>query len=638
MKRNSVALLLHPFKNALMSRKILRESIELFTQNLLNLASEFPHVPFNVVIPGYVLESINTFQLSQLRDLQKRGRIEWVFPGYTEPFFSISPFSLTSENISYGQKIFSELTGTNPSGFMPAYSNWEPYCIELLRRVGLQYVVVSGNLLLPESRLNCGYWITEHSGTSIPLIPTNIVHHFNAPADILDWLEKIFSNDNADFSDKFTAVQYLIPLRSQSESDPYRWLKYAAGEIDRHVLNYQPIRFSDLISNIAPRGLQYVPSSLSIDFRGEAGRHFLNDLHSYDRVGLLQRKLMDVHEQITLLKDPKIAFQLKRELFFLQDINRYLPGKESGFENYADRLWMYSKLIDIEKILYEISGSKGGQIRITDFLKNGGKSVILSNKNLKIYLDYKNGGQIFEVNYPERSLNLCAAYNPTHNPMPDIILPGRTKTWFADRILAEETTGWNYSGGTKDFGNFLSGQFEYKVSTSSSNVKALLVKQGSILRGDKPCPLSMEKVFGIEKDGSSFSFVYQLSNPSLMEYTFRFATEITLSLPGGPSGNVRAVNGKQVYEKVGHEFFQMESVTSWYLEDLQTAVRIQFETQKPIDVWFIPSSNDKLKEPIQGIAIVLNSQVKLESTSQWKLIGKCRLRRLRKKGGLTDAI
>jgi hypothetical protein len=638
MKRNSLALLLHPFKNALMPRKILRESIELFTNNLFSLASDFPHVPFNIVLPGYVLECINTFQLSQLRDLQKRGRIEWLFPGYTEPFFSISPFSLTSDNISHGQKIFTELTGTSPSGFMPAYSNWEPNFIELLCRIGIQYVVVSGNLLLPDCRLNCGYWITEHTGTSIPLIPTNIVHHYTAPADILDWLEKIYSNDKTDSSDKFTAIQYLIPLRAQGESDPYRWLKYAAGEIDRHILNYQPIRFSELMSIISPRGLQYIPPSLSIDFRGEAGRHFLNDLHSNDRIGLLQRKLIDVHEQINLLKDPKISAQLRRELFFLQDINHFLPGKESGFENYADRLWMYSKLIDIEKVLYEASDSKGGQIRITDFLKNGGKCVILSNKYLKIYLDYKNGGQIFEVNYIERSLNLCASYNPVPNVTPDIILPGKTKTWFVDRILAEETTGWNYSGGAKDFGNFLSGQFEYKVSTSSSNVKALLIKQGSILRGDKPCPLSMEKVFGIDKSGSGFSFVYQLSNPSLMVYTFRFATELTLSLPGGPSGNVRAVSGKQVYEKAGHEFFQMESVTSWYIEDIQTAVRIQFDMQKPIDVWFIPSSTDKLKEPVQGITIVLSAPVKLESTSQWKLIGKCRFRRLRKKGGSADAI
>lgn len=641
MKRNPLALLLHPYKNRLMPRTVLKESIDRFIRNLLALVSDFPHLRFNLVLPAYILECINPILLSQLRDIYKKGHFEWLLTGYTEPFLSLSPPQLTNDNIRYGLQIYSELVGETPSGYMPPFSNFEPSLIELIKANGLNYLVVSNDLLPVSLKSLCGYWMAEHSGSSIALIATEVIRHTTAPVDFKNWLEKIYSSDKNDSSsEKIATLQYQFPLKEEGESDPFRWLRYAASEIDKHILNYQPITFSELLSSSQPLGLQYIPASLLMGTRNQVDLHFLNYLHSFDQIGIMQRKLMDIHNQVLSIKDSKISFPLKHKLFFIQDINRFLPGKDCGFENTSDRLWTFSNMIDLEKEISEKNNSSGGQIRIMDFLRNGNKSIILSNKGVKLYIDYSCGGTIFEFDYHDRKLNLCAAYNPLQHQRPDILVAGKSRSWFLDRILSMDSTGADFiSGEATDLGNFLRAQYSYKVSKNTTGIKTVLVKQGSILRGEKPCPLSIEKVFGLEQNTAALSFVYQLANPSLTTYNFKFTTELNFSLPGLSSGEALLVHGGNNYEKLGLDYVHLESVTRWYLEDRRCGIRILFQTQKPVDLWCLPSQKaDQTIDPSNGVTIILSSAVALDQCSQWKLIGKISCKRMRKRTGDIDAL
>ena len=75
--------------------------------------------------------------------------------------------------------------------------------------------------------------------------------------------------------------------------------------------------------------------------REKADLHFFNYVYSFDQVGILQRKLMEVNDQLQSIDDPK-GIPPETTVVFCPDINRMLPGKESGFENLNDRLWSYS--------------------------------------------------------------------------------------------------------------------------------------------------------------------------------------------------------------------------------------------------------------------------------------------------------
>ncbi len=642
MKQNAVALLLQPYKNRLMEPDELKKSVNGFAEHLLALAALHPNFHFNVVLPGYLLECINPLLLSSLREMSKRGCLEWLLTGYTEPFFAFSPVALTECNIKYGMQIFTELTGAAPAGFLPSFSSWDPGYIASLSALGLNYSVLSCAALPPETQNSCGYWFSEQGGNTLALFPSRLLNRYTAPADLIEWLHELIKLDGrSESAEKIVTVHYLLPLQPEKGDDAFRWLQSAVAELDKHLLHFRAVLLQEARSLQKPIGIQHLPPCLPLFTDGEAEPHyFLNRLRSFDQVGILQRKMMDCAERISSVKERKLAEKLRRNLFFLQDINRYLPRTSSGFPILSDRLWTYGKLIDIESELQELDQASSGRIRITDFLRNGNKCLIMSNAALAAYCDYKNGGHIYELDYLDRRINLCAAFNPVPHTPPDVVSPSASFSAFIDRIYEESTTPDAIAGGRGvDVGTFAEEAYEYKIKRSQSGVKAALKGQGGFQFGGKTVPLSIEKVFGLEKDDPIFSYVYQLSNHSLASYSFTFAVELHLSLPGVMDRHVRLLNGKTAHQGLGWGPIILEKTTRWSISDFVAGVRLQFVVQKPVDVYCLPLRGREGEfDPSCGFKLVLASTIALEQSSTWTLVGSINCAKLRKRGKESDAV
>jgi hypothetical protein len=643
MKRHLIALVIQPYKNRLLKQGELREMVDRFSDQLLTMASEYPNFHFNVVLPGYILELINPLLLSRLRELQKRNALEWLLTGYSEPSLSFSPGWLAAANIRLGMDIFTELTGSPPAGFLPPFANWEPSYCTVVRPLGLSYAVLSHTVWPQKAGCVCGYWYTEHGGDGVALFPSHVLHHYSAPADLIDWLEKIIARDESGINEeRLITIQYLLSLQAESGIDAYRKLKYIVAELDKHILRFQPLLMQEARSQRPPVGLQHLPPSLPLtNFADEQEPHFFsNFLHSFDQVGILQRKMMEISDRIDALKDLRQAAALKRRLFLLQDLNRFLPARASGFTMLPDRMWSFAGLIDLEKQCRDPEEGKSGRIHITDFLRNGNKSIIMSNRALKAHCDYRNGGRIYELDYLDRNLNLFAAYNPVPHDPPDIVSPRTSYTAFIDRIYAEGTTTDSIIAGTAaDAGDFSTGSFEYSIKKTSSGIKMALDRQGSFVLGEKTVPLNIDKVFGMEKNGASLSFVYQAFNHSLTSYSFVFTTELPISLPGVTDHALRLVHGRTVHATIGWEPIIIEKAVKWSISDHATGVRIQIVTQKPVDVCCLPIKGaDGQIDPSCGIRLIFASPVTLEASSSWNLIGTIGFRKIRERRKMDDAL
>ena len=135
-----------------------------------------------------------------------------------------------------------------------------------------------------------------------------------------------------------------------------------------------------------------------------------------------------------------------------------------------------------------------------------------------------------------------------------------------------------------------------------------------------------------------FSFVYQLTNPSLMPYRFKFTTELNLSFPSCASSDLKMVHGSTTYDKPGWEYSQIEGATKWSIEDSIGGLRVHFQTQKPVDIWCIPPSQPTQQQAgvSHGLTLMLSSEIELEPSSQWKIIGKISFRKHKKKGTIND--
>jgi hypothetical protein len=639
MKRQTLALIIQPFKNRLLQPSVLKDSIDRLFVELINLMNEYPHLRLSCGLPAYLLEQTNALNLSKVRDLFKRDAIELILTGYTEPFLSLSPTTLTKNNIQHGLRVFSELTGVLPGGYLPPFSNWEPSIIEMLREIGLNYAVLSQELFPSNIKNTGGYWTAEHAGKSISIFPSITVHQTNAPADLIDWLEKTNKSSANAESDNLLTIHYLFSLDPMRDSNPYRWLRFVASELDKHLLNYQPVRLCDAINSTQSRGFQYIPSSMLTEAHGQADRHFLNYLYSYDQAGILQRKLVDVHDQLALFANLKALPNLQKQLFFVQDINRLFPGKESGFTQITDRLWSFSKMIDIEHQIDSIRAPEGGKIQVTDYFRDGGKTVILSNKHIKVYIDHKKGGQIFSFDHRDRSLNLASAYTPELHDPPDILSSGKSRTWFLDRILPIESNGLDFAQGSiPTLSNFYQNPFDYKISAGARGVRVIMIRNCFYFIEDRNVPLRVEKVLGLEKNSSIFSFVFQLTNPSLVPSFFKFTTELNFSFPSCGTPELRVFHGSAIHENPGWQFYEIQNTTKWAIEDRKGGIRMHFQTQKPVDIWFLPPGpGSRHSSAIQGLTMIITARVELPPSSNWKIIGKLICRKL-KKTGITEDV
>jgi len=640
MKRHILGLLIQPFKNKLIPPKALGKALNRFAEQIRVLGSNYPHIRFNLIFPGYFLEHIDPFLLSQLRGIEKRGALEWLLSGYTETFLGFSPRWLIDENIRFGLQTFSDLTGEQPIGFAPSFSHWEPSYVDLLRCAGLDYAVVSNELLPPDSR-KCGYWITEYAGKSLVLFPYHTIKDCTTlPSNITEWLEGYFfsRNPQPNIPFKIAIIRYMVPIEAMEMEKSFRLLKHIVVELDKRILTYQPIRLRELPNMTAPIGLHYFHPSLPlIDRITNQKQHFLNYIHSCDQIGIIQRKLMDICDRIVALDDQKLTSSLKHTLFRLQDINRSIPADSYGFTNTDDRLWIYGKLIDIEKEIHKKTHTEGGQVRITDFYRNGTKSIIMSNRSAKVYVDHKNGGTIFELDFRNRSLNLCAPYTKLRYPSPTILSPGISRTSFIDHLYSDEATCISFMNGTiEELGNFWNGQFNYKIKKTPSGIKTVLGRQGAILRGEHHCPLGIEKVFGLEKDSAVLSFAYQLTNHSLTPYSFKFGIESTFSLPGTLTNSVYINHEHGKEYTMGSETYILEATTKWNIDDRESGVRIQFTTQKAVDVWCIPPNVTNALS--HGLTIVIISPIHIEESATWSLIGKLVCKRIQMKGSQQDVL
>jgi len=685
--------LLQPYKNRLMPRRELIGAVNRFAGALLAVCAAYPRLRFNVALPGYMLECVDKSHIGRLAELSKRGAVEWLCMGYTEPFLSFSPLWLTSENIALGVKVFSELTSEAPSGFVPPFSNWEPSYIDVLYGAGLKYAVVSNELLAEDGgrQYGAGYWITESTGNSMAVFPVRSYHSGNAPQDLAEWVRGELSEGApdggaADGAPRMLILKYMYSLESfepetsadaaagggkgrrrkgrrddgegRLADDRQRaWLERAAAEIDKRILELQPMRFRDVVGDAAPLGLHYFPSGLVPPGDAPVTPYFMNYLHCYDQISVMQRKLMDVGDSVAAYKDTRLAARLKKRLFFAQDINRFLPHTgESGFVFMPDRLWTYGRLIGIEDDLYKHRRVNGGVIRLSEFLRNGYKSVVMANSALKLYIDHKNGGQVYELDYLERSLNVCAAYNPAIRQSPEVVDPKESRLAFRDKIFIGRPTYGDYEKCTvADCGNFACLPMEYSFKGSPGGVRILLSAAGGFTQNGRLNPLTIDKVFSLEKDGAVLSYSYKLGNPTTIPYAFTFAIEFPLSLPGVPARQAELKADRLNFDINADAPVAVNDITEWEINDEEAGVRLEFVTQKKVNIWLF--TQDTVEETVltkkaasakstvsivskgaYGTTLMITSQTEIDPNSTQSFTGRINFKKIRMRGGIEDAI
>ncbi|MBN1981975.1 MAG: DUF1926 domain-containing protein [Chitinivibrionales bacterium] len=622
-----------------MKKSELQNLLDDCATKLLAITAAHPNFRINIVLPGFMLQLIDPLLLSRLNELQKNDCAEWVSTGYTEPFWSFSPLWLSSDNMQQGMTTFHELLRYTPVGYMSPFSNWEPSSLPILRKFGIQYVVLNHSLFENNNTNYCGYWVTEFNGNSMAILPAHDVHYHNCPANILEWFDRIAESTPPISQMKILIVRYMLPLQGIANGgDPFKWIALFANSLETILIKYQICLLHEFLETTLPLGLHYIPPCLiQKDQHEYSVPYFANYLHSFDSFGILHRKMIELAELIQPNCTAKELQPYKKRLFAIQDINRFLPNAQSGFTRLTDRCWTFSQIAELERELVKKDRVNGGQIRITDFLKNGTKSLVMANKALKVYIDYKNGGQLIALDFKEKAINIICGFGPNRTEVPRIIMPGKSPTAFIDYILPEnyDVKGFQYES-AKFCGDFTTGTYEYKVKKTASSVKAILTHQGSLVYNDKLFPLTLEKVFGLDSDKAELTFVYQLTNPSLAPYAFRFACLSWFAFPGALNEQVFLKYQKTKFGQMATQPVLIDEITHWTFFDYITGCRLHFNTQKPVTVLCYPLLHDD--QNYQGSGMLMSMPVSLQGNAQWTIAGKMSFKKTHMRGSKGDVV
>lgn len=634
MNRDSIALIIRPYKNSLMPPQQLKGHLDRFAERVASIAATYPNLRFNTAMPGYMLQHMDPIKLASLNEIKKNRCLEWLFTGYTEPFIGFSPIWLSEENLAQGRKTFEELTGEAPRGFIPAFSNWEPSIIDSLRKNNIGYTVLSNALISKNYRNQRGYWITEHMGSSMTIIPSISLHPSNAPANILRWLNRKVEDNKKE--NRLITIDFLTPLDSGND-DPFEWIELFAKKLDTILLNYRLILLAEMVSDISPRGVQYIPPGMVLK-RGDdtVVTEYANYLHTFDSLGLMQRKMLNIAERVSDVSEPKEKNRFLGKLFTIQDINRYIPSDQRGFSDITDRTFTFENLIELENQLDKNDSVKGGKIAITDVLRTGIKSIVLSNENLKVFINHKHGGQIFELDYLPRSVNVFSAHEPEPNSIPSLYHPPGRSEAFREHFLDLDCDRAEFMSRTaEEHADFSTGVFEYDVKKDKNSVKALLSGRGVVSYEETKIPVSMEKEFYLNGQKPILNYSYKLYNNSLTKCEFRFAVEVVVALPGVIQNKVSLKAGSESFRRLNWDRGTIESIDNVSITDSLKGFGVKFKTAEKCDLWFYPAVSDSA---YQGTALVLTFPVELNPSESWEFAGELDFRKVRITGESSNVI
>jgi len=635
MAASHLSILLHYFKNALGTKKQMRESLGFHSQKLISLCQHPLKPKLSVVIPGYLFEYIPPEPLSKLKEFSRKKQIEWITPGYTEPFLGLSPPWLNAANIGRGAGLIASTMGAAPSSYAPPFGNWDAHIAPIIDNLGFSTVVLPVELLSKTWQNVPTSWILESGNTSLNLIPARRVKPGSSKEDICTWYAKTVGKTSGE---SFLAMQYMLDL-TEHNSSYYQWLLQSFDSLQTQsdiVLH----RCVDIVDDFNAQPLQSVASSLRYrDIEESEYHYYKNWFYSIDQAGLLQRRMLDLASRIEPIRKQRLAAPLIKALMHVQDINRYLPfDQKCGISSLPERLWIYKRIIEIENEAAALTRepASDGSIRITDYLKTGSKLIFLANRDCKLAINYRQGAVVVACEYRPRLLNICAGYAVQRLDFPSITQSGKSAAMFNELLLLPSTTLADFQNqSTTPIGTLGKSEFEYRLKKTNKDMRIILSTQVPIMQNGKKCPLYFEKIFRLDPKRSVVRVDYTLQNPSLTSYRFQFAIQHVLILPGTVKQKA-LLKHRSDFHTLSTGFQAFENIDICSLIEPTLGIQYTFQHNKAATICIRPQQPKP--QAYQGSVVTQSVPILLPPTARWHFRTTFSLRKMSKKEAPSDEI
>lgn len=372
----------------------------------------YPEFPFAVHFSGWLLDYMLQHypeDMAMLKEMVRRGQVELVGAGDTEPVLAIIPNrDRIGQVLTLSDKLEKKF-GQRPQGAWLTERVWEATVVPALADAGIRYVTVDDYHFLCTGKkiedLN-GFYTTEEDGRRLDLFPISEALRYRFP-----------------FSPAAEAVQYLESLAGEGEEaavyfddiekfgiwpETYEWV-YEKGWLEDFIRGVlaspliKPMKYCDYHAQSHTRGIVYLPTTSYIEMNEwtlpaqaangyadliqiskdqgnfERDKAFLrggiwkNFLTRYPESNWMHKRMLQLSQRYDALPEKKKTKAMREMLYEAQANDAYWHGLFGGLYLPHLRRAVYHAIVALEGMLDKVAERPA---KIVEDLDLDGKSEI----------------------------------------------------------------------------------------------------------------------------------------------------------------------------------------------------------------------------------------------------------------------
>ncbi|KPL03564.1 MAG: hypothetical protein AMJ73_06345 [candidate division Zixibacteria bacterium SM1_73] len=687
----------------------------------LEVLEKHPHFKISLHFSGILLEWIKNHHpetLDRIKDLVKKNQVEMMTGGYYEPILPAIPDCDKIGQIQKLSQFIKEEFNADPVGMWLAERVWEPHLPKPIAEAAVKYTIVDDSHFkysgLTEKEL-LGYFVTEEQGYILNLFSSSKFLRysipFKEPEETIKYFRKIASEDGnhlivyGDDGEKFG-----VWPETYKHCYKDRWIERFFGEVEKNRDWIEMIHLKDALDLLPPKGRVYLPTASYHEMNQwslppkafqeyEEFEHVLKNQDLYERFGIfvrgglwrnflakypeannMHKKMLRISEKIRNTKSTQkgkikkanelVLSQAKDELWKGQCNCSYWHGVFGGLYLPHLRSAIYKHLIGAEKVVDELAHPTGptGSLharkwidhQILDFDKDGQDELLVNTPILGLYFSLASGGNLFELDYKPKSLNLLdiltrreegyhkklwelkqraqAQESDKVASIHDLVLTkeeGLEKylvyDWYRRGSLIDHFLGEHAK--LEDFsrcqypeqGDFVNQPYLHKIEKVKDGLTITLYRDGFVWIGDKNVPITVAKKILVRTDSSELDISYLIINNHIQRVSLWFGVEFNFAIfSEDDRKRFYYAEDREIKDKKLSSVANAGKASDFGLTDQELNLDISFKLDQPCQLWRFPIytvslSEEGFEKVHQGSVLFPNWKLSLEPQETWEL-------------------
>ncbi len=581
---------------------VIEEAYEKAYLPFIEVLKRHPLIKVSLHLSGGLFEWIRKNKVEYfdyLRELVKNGQVELLGGGFYEPILPLIPEKDRLSQLLLLKDFIKMHFKFEVKGAWLTERVWEPHLVDTFYRAGIKYTIVDDahfRLTGKNSGEIFGYYITEEDAKGLFIFPTSqklrYMIPFKLPQDTIEYLKTLRSSENravviADDGEKFGLWPQTYKWVYQE-----RYLENFFSILEENSSWLNITTFSEFIERFRPIGRVYLPCASYTEMLGWSQGYFKNFLVKYPEANTLHKKMLYVSERLNRLektrdgkKINKLLLQAKDSLYMGQCNDVYWHGVFGGLYLNHLRESAFSNLIESEKIIDELSQKKKGfsRVEVFDFDKDGYEDIVVNTPLLNVGISPNCGGEIFEIDYKPKALNIINTLSRRQESYHAKIRPHSEKNnslspqnpgelvsihdivgskeenlgthlyydkyrkaslidhFFGDDASFEEF----FRSSVLERGDFVEKPFTFKIKSKEKSCIVTLIREATVNTTEGEIPVKLEKNIYIDTHKSEMNFKYEIKNMSEKSLSINFGVEFNVALKEpqfNTPGKIEAIN------------------------------------------------------------------------------------------------